>query len=112
MTDPRIPPLQLPEIACPIDPQIPKSNNKIRIDSSDIHHPPSLTRSQTLSPIPSILLMAMVVPRFLAPGSCFQINKISAILSIFLAAEMWRVETISVALLYTLFLTFFCPADH
>src|SRR5574341_1124236 len=33
---PRIPPFQLPEIACPMAPQIPTSSNKIRSDSSDI----------------------------------------------------------------------------
>src|SRR5262245_22798948 len=37
-TDPRIPPLQLPVIACPMAPQIPTSSNKIRSVSSDITH--------------------------------------------------------------------------
>jgi hypothetical protein len=37
--EPRIPPVQLPEIACPMAPQIPVSNNKMRSDSSDIFHP-------------------------------------------------------------------------
>jgi hypothetical protein len=37
--EPRIPPAQLPDIACPTAPQIPVSNNKMRSDSSDIFHP-------------------------------------------------------------------------
>src|SRR5262245_24657464 len=36
--EPRIPPLQLPVIACPMAPQIPATKNKRRIDSSDITH--------------------------------------------------------------------------
>jgi hypothetical protein len=37
--EPRIPPVQLPDVACPMAPQIPVSNNKMRSDSSDIFHP-------------------------------------------------------------------------
>src|SRR5262249_35668087 len=37
-TDPRIPPLQLPVIPCPMAPQIPTSSNKMRSVSSDIPH--------------------------------------------------------------------------
>jgi hypothetical protein len=37
--EPRIPPVQLPDIACPTAQQIPASNNKMRSDSSDISHP-------------------------------------------------------------------------
>jgi hypothetical protein len=114
MMDPRIPPLQLPEIACPTAPVTPTSNNKISIDSSVIHHPPSLTEMQALFRsqalyrahlkilhlIPSSLLIAMIVPRLLEVDFGFRINKIGTILSNFFDLEMWRVETISVALLY------------